>query len=341
MTRSRFGIAILFPAEIASEIDGIRLAIGSAQLTRIEPHLTLFPPCNLSDSELDGLILRLRNLGSRFAGFQLELNGCGTFDRDPGVLFLAVTPSKALLELEEGVRLANGAPERQRDFIPHVTLYDNAPQDLVKSGVDLLGRYYRVVEVEGFWILRQDPKGTWQRYTEVLFEDSRRRSGAGAPVTFYRSGAIGPWLQGVGDSLGSMWSAYPCSDLESGISPGATLSVSGYREDGTLCALGVVALFGARAWLKWMWVSPPERGLGLGATLLDELIHYCNQTGVRELFASRRANSDEEFAKVAHLAASMGAKVLQARDARELVLDAGNLTQFDKFVMRFDLANRT
>lgn len=341
MARSRFGIAILFPDEIAREIDGIRLAVGSPQLTRIEPHLTLSPPFNLSDADIGGLILRLRVLGSKSSAFEFELNGCGTFDRNPGVLFLAVSPSNSLEELEEGVRSATGAPERRRDFVPHVTLYDNAPQDLVESGVNLLGKYRRVAEARGFWILRQDPKGTWQRYAEVLFEDSRRRSGGGSPVTFYRSGSIGSWLQGVGESPASLWSPYPRSDLESGISPTDTLSVSGYRQDGALCALGILGLSGARAWLEWMWVASSERGLGLGETLLDELIHYCNQKGIRELCISRRATGDGGYAKVARLLASLGAEVLQGLDARESVLDAGELAQLDKFVMRLYLSNRT
>ncbi len=73
MARSRFGIAIVLPSPICHEVDGIRRAIGSPQLSRIEPHVTIFPPFNLADDEIAPLLYQLRLLASRLEAFEVEL----------------------------------------------------------------------------------------------------------------------------------------------------------------------------------------------------------------------------------------------------------------------------
>ncbi len=269
------------------------------------------------------------------------MSGCDTFPGENSVLYLRVQPSDSLLELEKIVRSSLDSRERIRDFVPHVTLYDNAPDQVAQRALELLANYVRAFPVEGFQILRQDTKGTWQRYGEALFEDIRRRSGGGLPVTFVRSGSVGPWLERFSQVTEVSYPAYPWSGRESGLTPQETLSISGYRDDGALCALGMLVISGAQAFLEWLWVAPGERACGLGATLLDELAHYCSQRGLRALYATMVHSHPEEYAKVIHLLGSMGAETLRWDRLGMLQVDAHESPQLVGSVMRLDLSNRT
>ena len=52
MARHRIAVALLVPQPLATELDGIRRALGASERTRVVPHLTLVPPVNLGDALL-------------------------------------------------------------------------------------------------------------------------------------------------------------------------------------------------------------------------------------------------------------------------------------------------
>ena len=52
MARQRLGVVLLVPHPIATQVDGIRRALGDGALGRIEAHLTLVPPVNVAERDL-------------------------------------------------------------------------------------------------------------------------------------------------------------------------------------------------------------------------------------------------------------------------------------------------
>ncbi len=50
--KRRLGVALLIPAPLDREIDGLRRAVGDGALGRIPPHLTLVPPVNVREDRL-------------------------------------------------------------------------------------------------------------------------------------------------------------------------------------------------------------------------------------------------------------------------------------------------
>ena len=52
MARQRLGVVLLVPQPLATEIDGVRRALGDGALDRIAPHITLVPPVNVAERDL-------------------------------------------------------------------------------------------------------------------------------------------------------------------------------------------------------------------------------------------------------------------------------------------------
>ena len=54
--RHRIGVVLLVPQPLATELDGLRRALGAAERPRVAPHLTLVSPINLRDKDLVGAL---------------------------------------------------------------------------------------------------------------------------------------------------------------------------------------------------------------------------------------------------------------------------------------------
>ena len=60
MARQRLGVALLVPAPVSTEMDGLRRALGDGTLDRIPAHLTLVPPVNVNYADLADALRVLR-----------------------------------------------------------------------------------------------------------------------------------------------------------------------------------------------------------------------------------------------------------------------------------------
>ncbi len=314
MAKGRYGIVIGFPAELSAQVDGLRRAVGSPQLNRIEPHVTLYPPTSLPDGEFRSRLLSLRRLAAETEPFSVRISGAGAFRHELGVLYLHVEPSLELTALEEGVRTAMDAPARKREFVPHATLFDNAPLEVVEEGVRLFAPFAAEVGVSGFKVLRMDTRSTWHRFAEALFSPARHRALAGSPATFWRTGEAGEWLflhDAEGPSSGF---SYPSASVAYGITRQGAVSVAGFRGEELACA-AIASVSGASAFLEWAWVAEAERGSGMASILLEELAYAAAEEGMRALVAARGGAEGWAWKRIA--------AVLEARGARAFELWPG------------------
>ena len=60
MPRVRLGVVIVVPEPVATEIEGLRRALGDPVLDRIVPHVTLVPPVNVRVDDLGAALAVLR-----------------------------------------------------------------------------------------------------------------------------------------------------------------------------------------------------------------------------------------------------------------------------------------
>ena len=68
MTKARLGVALLLPAGVSAEVDGLRRALGDGALGRIPAHLTLVPPVNVREDRLGHALAVLRSAAAAVVG---------------------------------------------------------------------------------------------------------------------------------------------------------------------------------------------------------------------------------------------------------------------------------
>src|SRR5688572_3800754 len=88
--RRRLGVVLLVPQPLATEIDGLRRALGDGSLGRIPAHLTLVPPVNVREDEVPDALRVLRAAAASTTPFTVELGPPATFSPVNPVVYLAV-----------------------------------------------------------------------------------------------------------------------------------------------------------------------------------------------------------------------------------------------------------
>ena len=193
MARVRYSAAVTFLPEVERAVDGIRALLASPSIGRIQPHITLVPPGEATPSELDALLFELAGIASTTAPFDLRLGGLGIFPNRRTIGYLRVEDVDGVL-VPIGTALGRG----HRDFVPHVTVAEAAPRDLLEqvhaleaappSGTaagpavtraslqaDLLAAHERAIR------LNARVQQLERRLSEALGEQAWRESGLGAP----------------------------------------------------------------------------------------------------------------------------------------------------------------
>src|ERR687897_367343 len=132
MPRRRLGVALVLPEPVATEIDGLRRALGDATLGRIPAHLTLVPPVNVADDDLPAALHGLHGLRDRVFRSPLER-----------------TLSRA--------------------FVPHVTVADEIDPGRIPAAVAALADYVVDVTVDGVHLLEEGRGRVWRPIAETSF----------------------------------------------------------------------------------------------------------------------------------------------------------------------------
>ena len=127
MPRSRVGVVLLLPEPAGSEVDVLRRAVGADDVDRLASHLTLVPPVNVRDDDMDSALDLLRDAAERTAPFRLVLG--------PPRTFLPINP---VLYLEVGGDVAAGR-QAARPHLPPAAgaepdLAVPAPRDPARQG---------------------------------------------------------------------------------------------------------------------------------------------------------------------------------------------------------------
>ena len=166
--RVRLGVALLVPEPMATEIDGLRRAVGDGALDRVAPHLTLVPPVNVRVEDLPAalaVLRRRRGLG-------------GAADPPPGpagrrscpetpTLHLAVGGSGTATARLRSLRDAVFVPPLERPlthpFVPHVTLADDMDPDRIPRAVAALADYVVEVDLDRVHLLQEQRHGEAHR----------------------------------------------------------------------------------------------------------------------------------------------------------------------------------
>ena len=123
--RHRIAVALLVAQPLATELDGLRRALGAPERERVAPHATLVSPINLHDDALLAALDLVRKAAEASGPLRLALGPATTFAPVTPTVHLAVGgPDRdALLALRAAIVAAHPlARPDPHEFTPHVTL---------------------------------------------------------------------------------------------------------------------------------------------------------------------------------------------------------------------------
>jgi 2'-5' RNA ligase len=161
--RHRIGVVLLVPQPLATELDGLRRAVGASERERVAPHVTLVAPINLRDKELLAALDTVRRAAAGASPLALELGPATSFAPVTPTLHLSVAGDvDGLLALRAGVTEAPLDRPEAHPFVPHVTLAQELVPDARRDGaVAALADWCETVTFDRVHVLRQLPDQTW------------------------------------------------------------------------------------------------------------------------------------------------------------------------------------
>lgn len=168
MPRVRLASALLVPEPYATEIDGLRRALGES-IERVPPHLTLVPPINVREEDADSAFAVLRRAAANVEPFNVRLGPAETFHPVNPVVYLEVGGAvDTVRELRDAV--VTGVLERPavHEFVPHVTLVESTTPERIEAALAALVDYRIEVTFESVHLLREDDR-VWRPIAEALF----------------------------------------------------------------------------------------------------------------------------------------------------------------------------
>jgi len=171
VARVRLGVALLLPAPLDAEVDGLRRALGDGGLGRIPAHLTLVPPVNVREDRLGHALAVLRRAAAATRPFLASLGPPRTFLPDSPTLYLAVTgPGReAVTALRERVFVDPLARPLTWPFIPHVTLADEADGERIAAALVALADFRTDVAFDRLHLLREGAGRVWSPVADAPF----------------------------------------------------------------------------------------------------------------------------------------------------------------------------
>jgi 2'-5' RNA ligase len=172
--RRRLGVALLVPEPVATEVDGLRRALGDGARGRIPAHLTLVPPVNVPADGVTAAVDVLRTAASTTPPLDLRLGPAATFHPVTPVVHLAVGGDVAgLAALRDRVFRPPLARPLTHPFVPHVTVADDIAEERIPAALAALADYLVDVRIEAVHLLEEGRDRVWRPIADATF--SRRR----------------------------------------------------------------------------------------------------------------------------------------------------------------------
>jgi len=155
------GIAIPVPDPYGSLLREKRADFGDPMAQTVPSHVTLLPPTEVDDDELDTVCTALERASASLPQFPMRLRGTGTFRPVSPVVFVAVSQGISYTEmLARSVRDALDSPDPEFPFHPHVTVAHNLDDPSLDRAYDDLRDFECQFTVTEFALYHhEDPSG--------------------------------------------------------------------------------------------------------------------------------------------------------------------------------------
>lgn len=157
------GVAIALPEPWASELQDYRAGLGDETATLIPTHITLVPPVELAEEQIEAAEAHLADVAADTPSFGIHLRGTGTFRPVSPVVFVSLVEGISQCE-QLAIRVRSGplAVPLQYPFHPHVTIAHHMPEDVMDQAFDELAGFDCTFEAGEFHLYRHDEENGWR-----------------------------------------------------------------------------------------------------------------------------------------------------------------------------------
>jgi 2'-5' RNA ligase len=149
------GVAVAIPEPWATELQDYRTGVGDAMAATIPTHITLVPPTEVDDDELEKIHAHLVAVAADVQAFDVHLRGTGTFRPVSPVVFVGLVEGISQFEqLADAVRRGPLAVDLHFPYHPHVTIAHHLSEQQLDRAFDELAEFECefVVEHMGLYV---------------------------------------------------------------------------------------------------------------------------------------------------------------------------------------------
>jgi len=157
------GVSVAVPEPWATELQQYRIGAGDAAASHIPTHITLLPPHEVADGDIDEVVTHLSGVASQIEPFRVHLRGTGTFQPVSPVVFIGVVQGISQCEqLAAGARRGPLRIEREFPYHPHVTVAHHLSDEQLDQAFTDLQKFDAAFDVQEMWMYLHDDASGWQ-----------------------------------------------------------------------------------------------------------------------------------------------------------------------------------
>lgn len=187
-------MALLLPSPLDAEVDGLRRALGAGALGRVPPHLTLVPPVNVRQDELALALAVVRKAaGAQRGPLHVRLGPPATFAPNSPVVHLPAQ-ADAPADLARLHQMALTGPlfrPEKWDWVPHVTLADDADVERIGASLTALASFVVEVDLARLALMEEEAR-VWAPLADVYLGAPVVVGRGGLPLQMWEGSVLGP-----------------------------------------------------------------------------------------------------------------------------------------------------
>jgi 2'-5' RNA ligase len=158
------GVAVAIPEPWASQLQDYRTGVGDAMAATIPTHITLVPPTEVGDDELEKIEAHLTSAAADVPAFDVHLRGTGSFRPVSPVVFVTLVEGISQCEqLADAVRRGPLAVDLAFPYHPHVTIAHHVAEEQLDQAFDELADFECAFAVGDFGLYVHDEQRGWAR----------------------------------------------------------------------------------------------------------------------------------------------------------------------------------
>ncbi|HET9500398.1 MAG TPA: 2'-5' RNA ligase family protein [Marmoricola sp.] len=157
------GVSVAVPEPHGARLQDYRIGLGDMEARQIPTHITLVPPYDVPDADLDEIRAHLGEVAGRTPSFRVHLRGTGTFRPRSPVVFVGVVEGISACErLAADLRRGPLAIDVEFPYHPHVTVAHHLQDEAMDRAFDELGGFEAKFDVAEFWLYVHTDDEGWQ-----------------------------------------------------------------------------------------------------------------------------------------------------------------------------------